>query len=158
MRNNHRRVDMMNRWNDCNWKYQKHEQTSSDRSKSRYRDRDAPLRRSLNAFFVDTFDCETNFHQIPDLDVPEMTYKISNPHYCDDDIAECFTDYHKLNFITTYNSSSRGNINRIAAAVVTRTQFAADRWRKKLQQNVKDKAQTLRRTRKLLYDYTVKSL
>ncbi|XP_071647109.1 uncharacterized protein Nrm isoform X1 [Temnothorax longispinosus] len=88
-----------NRRNERNRKYRKHERTSSDRSKSkqsRQRDRDSSSRRS-NASFVDTPDCETSFHQIPDLGVPETMYKISYPHYYEDDIAECSTDYHKPN-------------------------------------------------------------
>ncbi|XP_077276389.1 neuromusculin isoform X3 [Temnothorax americanus] len=88
-----------NRRNERNRKYRKHERTSSDRSKSkqsRQRDRDSSSRRS-NASFVDTPDCETSFHQIPDLGVPETMYKISYPHYYEDDIAECPTDYHKPN-------------------------------------------------------------
>ncbi|XP_039305890.1 hemicentin-1 isoform X3 [Solenopsis invicta] len=92
-----------NRRNERNRKYRKHERTSSDRSKSkqnRQRDRDTPSRRS-NASFVDTPDCETSFHQIPDLGVPETMYKISYPHYYEDDIAECSADYHRPNSAMT---------------------------------------------------------
>ncbi|XP_012531938.2 hemicentin-1 isoform X2 [Monomorium pharaonis] len=92
-----------NRRNERNRKYRKHERTASDRSKSKQRDRqrDAPSRRS-NASFVDTPDREMSFRQIPDLGVPETTYKISYPHYYEeDDIAECSTDYHKANSAMT---------------------------------------------------------
>lgn len=86
-----------NRRNERNRKYRKHERASSDRSKSKQsRQRDTPTRRG-NASF-DAPDCETSFHQIPDLGVPETTYKILYPHYYEDDIAECsVTDHHKPN-------------------------------------------------------------
>lgn len=88
-----------NRRNERNRKYRKHERTSSDRSKSKQnRQRDTPSRRS-NTSFVDSPDCETSFHQIPDLGVPETTYKISYPHYYEDDMAECSTDYHRPNSV-----------------------------------------------------------
>ncbi|KAG5331057.1 HMCN2 protein, partial [Acromyrmex charruanus] len=89
----------MNRRNERNRKYRKHERMSSDRNKSkqsRQRDRDAPSRRN-NTSFVDTPNYETSFRQIPDLGVPETTYKISYPHYYEDDIVECSTDYHRPN-------------------------------------------------------------
>ncbi|XP_018359937.1 PREDICTED: hemicentin-1 isoform X4 [Trachymyrmex cornetzi] len=88
-----------NRRNERNRKYRKHERMSSDRNKSkqsRQRDRDAPSRRN-NTSFVDTPNYETSFRQIPDLGVPDTTYKISYPHYYEDDIAECSTDYHRPN-------------------------------------------------------------
>lgn len=89
-----------NRRNERNRKYRKHERTSCDRSKSKQsRQRDTPSRRN-NASFVDTPDCETSFHQIPDLGVPE-TYKILYPHYYEDNIAECSTDHHKPNSAMT---------------------------------------------------------
>ncbi|XP_018054356.1 PREDICTED: hemicentin-1 isoform X2 [Atta colombica] len=87
----------MNRRNERNRKYRKHERMSSDRNKSKQsRQRDAPSRRN-NTSFVDTSNYETSFRQIPDLGVPETTYKISYPHYYEDDIAECSTDYHRPN-------------------------------------------------------------
>ncbi|XP_018356529.1 PREDICTED: hemicentin-1 isoform X2 [Trachymyrmex septentrionalis] len=86
-----------NRRNERNRKYRKHERMSSDRNKSKQsRQRDAPSRRN-NTSFVDTPNYETSFRQIPDLGVPETTYKISYPHYYEDDIAECSTDYHRPN-------------------------------------------------------------
>ncbi|KAL6268570.1 hypothetical protein P5V15_001705, partial [Pogonomyrmex californicus] len=91
-----------NRRNERNRKYRKQERTSSDRSKSkqnRQRDRDALPRRS-NASFVDSPDYETGFHQIPDLGVPETTYKISYPHYYEDDIPDYSTDCQRPNSTT----------------------------------------------------------
>jgi len=52
-----------NRRCDRNRKCRKHKRTSSDRSKSRYRD--VPSRRSLNASFVDTLDCESKLSSNP---------------------------------------------------------------------------------------------
>ncbi|XP_019886592.2 hemicentin-1 isoform X2 [Ooceraea biroi] len=92
------RRHVTNRRNDRNRKYRKHERTSTDRSKSkqsRQRGDVAPPRRSDS--FVGSPACETSFHQIPDLGVPETMYKISYPHYYEDDIAECSTDYHRPN-------------------------------------------------------------
>ncbi|XP_032685634.1 hemicentin-1 isoform X2 [Odontomachus brunneus] len=81
-----------NRRNERNRKYRKHERTSGDRKSKSSRRGDA---RRTDAF-VGSPACETSFHQIPDLGVPE-TYEISYPHYYEDDIAECPTDYHRPN-------------------------------------------------------------
>ncbi|XP_011878934.1 PREDICTED: hemicentin-1 isoform X3 [Vollenhovia emeryi] len=114
-----------NRRNERNRKYRKHERTSSDRSKSkqnRPRDRDTPSRRS-NASF-DAADCETSFHQIPDLGVPETTYKISYPHYYEDDIAECSADYRKPNSARQQQQPWEHQTNRCISN--NAPQFAAD--------------------------------
>ncbi|KAL0102956.1 hypothetical protein PUN28_018335 [Cardiocondyla obscurior] len=87
-----------NRRNERNRKYRKHERTSSERSKppkqNRQRDRDVSSRRG-NASFAEAPGCESSFHQISDLGLPETTYKISYPHYYEDDIAECSNEYHE---------------------------------------------------------------
>ncbi|XP_014473462.1 PREDICTED: hemicentin-1 isoform X2 [Dinoponera quadriceps] len=81
-----------NRRNERNRKYRKHERTSADRKSKSGRRGDA---RRTDAF-VGSPACETSFHQIADLGVPE-TYEISYPNYYEDDIAECPTDYHRPN-------------------------------------------------------------
>lgn len=97
-----RRHSSTNRRNERNRKYRKHERTG-DRSKSKQsRQRgDVPSRRNDATFnSVTPSDCETSF-QISDLDVPETMYKISYPHYYEDDMndvdVECSTDYHGSN-------------------------------------------------------------
>ncbi|XP_011262411.1 hemicentin-2 isoform X3 [Camponotus floridanus] len=96
-----RRHSTTNRRNERNRKYRKYERTSGDRSKSKQnRQRgEAPSRRNETTFNgVSPPDCETSFHQIPDLNASETMYKISYPHYYEDDInAECSTDYHRPN-------------------------------------------------------------
>ncbi|XP_029166567.1 hemicentin-1 isoform X2 [Nylanderia fulva] len=94
-----RRHSSTNRRNERNRKYRKHERTSGDRNKSKQnRQRgDVPSRRNDTTFNgVTPSDCETSFHQISDLDVSETMYKISYPHYYEDDMddvdVEC-SDY-----------------------------------------------------------------
>nr|XP_034174888.1 hemicentin-1 isoform X12 [Osmia lignaria] len=77
-----------NRANERGQKYRKHK-----RGERKQKARRAEPRRT------DTFtspSCETSFHQVQELGIPE-TYKISYPHYYEDDIAECPTDYHRSN-------------------------------------------------------------
>lgn len=100
-----RRHASTNRRNERNRKYRKHERTSGDRNKSKQsRQRGDPPPRRNDASFngVSPPDCETSFHQIPDLDASETMYKISYPHYYEDDMdAECSTDYHRSNSAVT---------------------------------------------------------
>ncbi|XP_076393662.1 neuromusculin isoform X5 [Megachile rotundata] len=77
-----------NRANDRGQKYRKHKRVERKQKQRR----SEPRR-------TDTFtspSCETSFHQVQELGIPE-TYKISYPHYYEDDIAECPTDYHRSN-------------------------------------------------------------
>ncbi|XP_076242835.1 neuromusculin isoform X2 [Calliopsis andreniformis] len=69
-------------------KYRKHK-----RSDRKQKQRRGDARRS-DAY--NSPSCETSFHQVQELGIPE-TYKISYPHYYEDDIAECPTDYHRPN-------------------------------------------------------------
>ncbi|XP_076290839.1 neuromusculin isoform X4 [Lasioglossum baleicum] len=69
----------VSRGNERGQKYRKHKRT----------DRKSKQRRSERA-------CETSFHQVQELGIPE-TCKISYPHYYEDNIAECPTEYHRLN-------------------------------------------------------------
>ncbi|XP_076648932.1 neuromusculin isoform X4 [Halictus rubicundus] len=69
----------VSRGNERGQKYRKHKRT----------DRKSKPRRSERA-------CETSFHQVQELGIPE-TCKISYPHYYEDNIAECPTEYHRLN-------------------------------------------------------------
>ncbi|XP_076670099.1 neuromusculin isoform X2 [Andrena cerasifolii] len=79
------------RGNERGQKYKKHKR--SERKQKQRRGGDA--RRSSDAFNGPS--CETSFHQVQELGIPE-TYKISYPHYYEDDIAECATtDYHRPN-------------------------------------------------------------
>lgn len=98
-----RRHSTTNRRNERNRKYRKYERALGDRSKSKQnRQRgEAPSRRNETTFNgVSPPDCETSFHQIPDLNASETMYKISYPHYYEDDInAECSTDYHRSNSV-----------------------------------------------------------
>ncbi|XP_070160276.1 titin isoform X5 [Polyergus mexicanus] len=98
-----RRHASTNRRNERNRKYRKHERTSGDRNKSKQsRQRGDPPSRRNDATFngVSPPDCETSFHQIPDLGAPEAMYKISYPHYYEDDMdAKCSIDYHRPNSV-----------------------------------------------------------
>lgn len=76
------------RGNERGQKYRKHKRT--DR-KQKQRRGDARRSDAYNGP-----SCETSFHQVQELGIPE-TYKISYPHYYEDDIAECPTDYHRSN-------------------------------------------------------------
>ncbi|XP_078046874.1 neuromusculin [Augochlora pura] len=67
------------RGNERGQKYRKHKRT----------DRKSKQRRAERA-------CETSFHQVQELGIPE-TCKIAYPHYYEDNIAECPTEYHRLN-------------------------------------------------------------
>ncbi|XP_053997962.1 hemicentin-1 isoform X2 [Hylaeus anthracinus] len=77
-----------NRGNERGQKYRKHK-----RGDRKQKQRRADARRS-EAYTAPA--CETSFHQVQELGIPE-TYKISYPHYYEDDIAECPTDYHRSN-------------------------------------------------------------
>ncbi|XP_029660871.1 hemicentin-1 isoform X2 [Formica exsecta] len=100
-----RRHASTNRRNERNRKYRKHERTSGERNKSKQsRQRGDPPSRRNDATFngVSPPDCETSFHQIPDLGASEAMYKISYPHYYEDEMdAECSTDYHRPNSAVT---------------------------------------------------------
>ncbi|KAL6435119.1 hypothetical protein ACFW04_005310 [Cataglyphis niger] len=104
-RQSSRRHASTNRRNERNRKYRKHERPSGDRNKSKQsRQRGDPPPRRNDATFngVSPPDCETSFHQVPDLDASETMYKISYPHYYEDDMdAECSTDYHRVNSAVT---------------------------------------------------------
>ncbi|XP_053981934.1 hemicentin-1 isoform X3 [Hylaeus volcanicus] len=76
------------RGNERGQKYRKHK-----RGDRKQKQRRADARRS-EAYTAPA--CETSFHQVQELGIPE-TYKISYPHYYEDDIAECPTDYHRSN-------------------------------------------------------------
>ncbi|XP_076222589.1 neuromusculin isoform X1 [Nomia melanderi] len=78
----------VNRSNERGQKYRKHK-----RSDRKQKQRRSEARRS-DAF--NTPACETSFHQVQELGIPE-TCKISYPHYYEDNIAECPTEYHRLN-------------------------------------------------------------
>ncbi|XP_033342893.1 neuromusculin isoform X4 [Megalopta genalis] len=67
------------RGNERGQKYRKHKRA----------DRKSKQRRGERA-------CETSFHQVQELGIPE-TCKIAYPHYYEDNIAECPTEYHRLN-------------------------------------------------------------
>lgn len=79
-----------NRSSDRGQKYRKHK-----RSERKQKQRRSDASRRADAY-AGTPSCETSFHQVQELGIPE-TYKISYPHYYEDDIAECPTDYHRSN-------------------------------------------------------------
>ncbi|KZC13798.1 Hemicentin-2, partial [Dufourea novaeangliae] len=79
-----------NRVNERGQKYRKHK-----RGERKQKQRRGDGRRT-EPFTGGTPACETSFHQVQELGIPE-TYKISYPHYYEDDIAECPTEYHRLN-------------------------------------------------------------
>ncbi|XP_068965914.1 hemicentin-2 isoform X1 [Bombus flavifrons] len=79
-----------NRSSDRSQKYRKHK-----RSERKQKQRRPEASRRADAY-ASAPSCETSFHQVQELGIPE-TYKISYPHYYEDDIAECPTDYHRSN-------------------------------------------------------------
>ena len=81
-----------NRSSDRSQKYRKHKR--SEQRKQKQRRPEASSRRG--DAYASTPSCETSFHQVQELGIPE-TYKIAYPHYYEDDIAECPTDYHRSN-------------------------------------------------------------
>ena len=81
------------RGNERGQKYKKHKR-SERKQKQRRGGGGGDARRSSDAFNGPS--CETSFHQVQELGIPE-TYKISYPHYYEDDIAECATDYQRPN-------------------------------------------------------------
>ncbi|KAG7188875.1 hypothetical protein KM043_008481 [Ampulex compressa] len=76
------------RRNERNRKYRKHERTERKQKQRRSEPR------KQEAFTPPA--CETSFHQVQEVGIPE-TYKISYPHYYEDDIAECPTEYRRAN-------------------------------------------------------------
>ncbi|XP_020294559.1 uncharacterized protein LOC109860102 [Pseudomyrmex gracilis] len=91
-----------NRRNERNRKYRN--RAPSDRSKSKQNraqrgDNTVPPPQRRNDGSIENSPArETVFRQIPDLGVPERMYKISYPHYYEDeDIAECSTEFPRLN-------------------------------------------------------------
>lgn len=126
-----RRHASTNRRNERNRKYRKHERTSGDRNKSKQsRQRGDPPSRRNDATFngASPPDCETSFHQIPDLDTSETMYKISYPHYYEDDMdAECSTDYHQPNSAVTRQQQPSSWDRQSNRCVANNTsQFSAD--------------------------------
>ncbi|KAK1135640.1 hypothetical protein K0M31_000227 [Melipona bicolor] len=82
-----------NRSSDRSQKYRKHKRSEQRKQKQR---RPEASRRA-DAYAGSTPSCETSFHQVQELGIPE-TYKIAYPHYYEDDIAECPpADYHRSN-------------------------------------------------------------
>ncbi|XP_050471028.1 hemicentin-1 isoform X2 [Bombus huntii] len=79
-----------NRSSDRSQKYRKHK-----RSERKQKQRRPEASRRADAY-ASAPSCETSFHQVQELGIPE-TYKISYPHYYEDDIAECPPDYHRSN-------------------------------------------------------------
>lgn len=90
-----------NRRNERNRKYRN--RAPSDRSKSKQNrgqrgDTAPPPQRRNDGSIENSPARETVFRQIPDLGVPERMYKISYPHYYEDeDIAECSTEFPRSN-------------------------------------------------------------
>ncbi|CAK9799519.1 hypothetical protein ANTQUA_LOCUS2131 [Anthophora quadrimaculata] len=78
------------RSSDRGQKYRKHK-----RGERKQKQRRPDQTRRTDAY-ASAPSCETSFHQVQELGIPE-TYKISYPHYYEDDIAECPTDYHRSN-------------------------------------------------------------
>ncbi|CAL7940716.1 unnamed protein product [Xylocopa violacea] len=78
-----------NRSGDRSQKYRKHKR--GDRKQKQRRTEAASRRADA---YASAPSCETSFHQVQELGIPE-TYKISYPHYYEDDIAECPADYHR---------------------------------------------------------------
>ncbi|KAK9303054.1 hypothetical protein QLX08_005158 [Tetragonisca angustula] len=83
-----------NRSSDRSQKYRKHKRSEQRKQKQR---RPEASRRADAYAGSNTPSCETSFHQVQELGIPE-TYKIAYPHYYEDDIAECPpADYHRSN-------------------------------------------------------------
>lgn len=94
-----------NRSSDRGQKYRKHK-----RSERKQKQRRPDISRRAETY-ASTPSCETSFHQVQELGIPE-TYKISYPHYYEDDIAECPTDYHRTNPSSRQQIWERQSSNR----------------------------------------------
>lgn len=111
-----RRHGSANRSSDRGQKYRKHKRSSERKQKQRRPD--VSSRRGETYATTTTPSCETSFHQVQELGIPE-TYKISYPHYYEDDIAECPTDYHRTNPSSRQQIWERQSSNRCTAESAT---------------------------------------
>lgn len=102
-----------NRSSDRGQKYRKHKRSER---KQKQRRPDISSRRAET--YTSAPSCETSFHQVQELGIPE-TYKISYPHYYEDDIAECPTDYHRTNPSSRQQIWERQSSNRCPAESAT---------------------------------------
>ncbi|XP_061937653.1 hemicentin-2 isoform X9 [Apis cerana] len=103
-----------NRSSDRGQKYRKHKRSSERKQKQRRPD----ISSRRTETYTSAPSCETSFHQVQELGIPE-TYKISYPHYYEDDIAECPTDYHRTNPSSRQQIWERQSSNRCPAESAT---------------------------------------
>lgn len=104
-----------NRSSERGQKYRKHKRGERKQKQRRPVDSSASRRGET---YASAPSCETSFHQVQELGIPE-TYKISYPHYYEDDIAECPTDYHRTNPSSRQQIWERQSSNRCPAEGAT---------------------------------------